>query len=118
MKCNCKKCKGKEVEVLLYETKVFLDDASVAGEKGDSTFMNVSFATTGAVTMRLKELITGEIFGGQESSLDDAIMDAFIAKLKVMEEDYLDKVTNLITKTVGDYSAMKYVAKELTGGLN
>lgn len=121
MKCNCENCKGKEVEVLLYEARVFLDKAEPTGEAGsseDATLIGVSFYNTGAVTMKLKEFITGEMFDGEETLADELVMDSFISELKAMEQEYFDKVTNLIVKTAGDYNRAKYLASTLTGGLN
>ena len=118
MKCNCENCRGKEVEVLLYEVKVSLTDTTEKDKDKDSTGLGVTFGTSGAVTMQLKEFITGEMFGGEETPMDEMIMNSFISELKVMEREYLDKVTSLIVKTAGDYNRAKYLASTLTGGLN
>ena len=120
MKCNCENCKGKEVdvEVLLYEAKVSLTEVTKKDKDKDSTELGVTFATTGAVTMQLKEFITGEMFDGEEAPLDEFIMDSFISELKAMEQEYFNKVTKLIMKTAGDYNRAKYLASTLAGGLN
>ena len=118
MKCNCEKCKGKEVEVLLYEAKVSLTEVTKKDKDKDSTELGVTFGTTGAVTMQLKEFITGEMFDGEEALADELVMNAFISELKAMEQEYFDKVTKLIMKTTGDYNRAKYLASTLTGGLN
>ena len=120
MKCNCENCKGKEVEVdiLLYEAKISLTEITKKDKDNDSTELGVTFGTSGAVTMQLKEFITGEMFDGEEATLDEFIMDAFIAELKAMEQEYFDKVTKLIMKTTRDYNRAKYLASALTGGLN
>ena len=118
MTCNCENCKGKEV--LLYEAKVSLTEVTKKDKDKDkdSTELGVTFATTGAVTMQLKEFITGEMFDGEEAPLDELVMGAFISELKAMEQEYFDKVTKLIMKTTGDYNRAKYLASTLTGGLN
>ena len=120
MKCNCENCKGKEVdvEVLLYEAKVSLTEVTKKDKDNDTTELGVTFGTSGAVTMQLKEFITGEMFDGEETPLDELVMNAFISELKAMEQEYFDKVTKLIMKTTGDYSRAKYLASTLTGGLN
>ena len=118
MKCNCENCKGKEVEVLLYEAKVSLTEVTKKDKDKDSTELGVTFATTGAVTMQLKEFITGEMFDGEETPLDELVMNTFISELKAMEQEYFVKVTQLIMKTTGDYNRAKYLASTLTGGLN
>ena len=118
MKCNCENCKGKEVEVLLYEVKVSLTDTTEKDKDKDSTELGVTFGTSGAVTMQLKEFITGEMFDGEEALADELVMNAFISELKAMEQEYFDKVTQLIMKTTGDYNRAKYLASTLTGGLN
>ena len=118
MKCNCENCKGKEVEVLLYEAKVSLTEVTKKDKDKDSTELGVTFATTGAVTMQLKEFITGEMFDGEEALADELVMNAFISELKAMEQEYFDKVTKLIMRTTGDYNRAKYLASTLTGGLN
>lgn len=118
MKCNCENCKGKEVEVLLYEAKVSLTEVTKKDKDKDSTELGVTFATTGAVTMQLKEFITGEMFGGEDALMDKLVMDSFISELKAMEQEYFDKVTKLIMKTTGNYNEAKYLASTLTGGLN
>ena len=118
MKCNCENCKGKEVEVLLYEAKISLTEISKKDKDKDSTELGVTFATTGAVTMQLKEFITGEMFDGEETPLDELVMDAFISELKAMEQEYFDKVTKLIVQATGNYNKAKYLASFITGGLN
>ena len=118
MKCNCENCKGKEVEVLLYEAKVSLAEVTKKDKDKDSTELGVTFGTTGAVTMKLKEFITGEMFDGEETLMDKLVMDSFISELKAMEQEYFDKVTKLIMKTTGDYNRAKHLASTLTGGLN
>ena len=118
MKCNCENCKGKEVEVLLYEAKLSLTEITKKDKDKDSTELCVTFGTSGAVTMQLKEFITGEMFDGEETPLDELVMDAFISELKAMEQEYFDKVTKLIMKTTGDYNEAKYLASSITGGLN
>ena len=118
MKCNCENCKGKEVEVLLYEAKVSLTEVTKKDKDKDSTELGVTFATTGAVTMQLKEFITGEMFDGEEALADELVMNAFISELKAMEQEYFDKVTKLIVKATGNYNKAKYLASSITGGLN
>lgn len=120
MKCNCENCKGKEVgvDILLYEAKVSLTEVTKKAKDKDSTELGATFTTTGAVTMQLKEFITGEMFDGEETPLDKLVMDAFISELKAMEQEYFDKVTKLIMKTTGNYNEAKYLAGTLTGGLN
>ena len=118
MKCNCENCKGKEVEVLLYEAKVSLTEVTKKDKDKDSTGLGATFATTGVVTMQLKEFITGEMSDGEEALVDELVMNSFISELKAMEQEYFDKVTQLIMKTTGDYNRAKYLASTLTGGLN
>ena len=120
MKCNCENCKGKEVgvDILLYEVKVSLTEVTKKDKGKDSTELGVTFATTGAVTMQLKEFITGEMFDGEETLMDELVMDSFISELKAMEQEYFDKVTKLIMKTTGNYNKAKYLASSITGGLN
>ena len=118
MKCNCENCKGKEVEVLLYEAKVSLTEITKKDKDNDTTELGVTFGTSGAVTVQLKEFITGWMFDGGETPLDELVMDAFISELKAMEQEYFDKVTKLIVKATGDYNEAKYLASTLTGGLN
>ena len=118
MKCNCENCKGKEVEVLLYEAKVSLTEITKKDKDRDTTELGVTFGTSGAVTMQLKEFITGEMFDGEEALMDELVMDSFISELKAMEQEYFDKVTKLIVQATGDYNRAKYLASTLTGGLN
>lgn len=118
MTCNCENCKGKEVEVLLYEAKVSLTEITKEGKDKDTAELGVTFGTSGAVTMQLKEFITGEMFDGEETPLDKLVMDAFISELKAMEQEYFDKVTKLIMKTTGNYNKAKYLASSITGGMN
>ena len=118
MKCNCENCKGKEVEVLLYEAKISLTEITKKDKDKDTAELGVTFATTGAVTVQLKEFITGWMFDEGETPLDDLVMGAFISELKAMEQEYFDKVTKLIMKATGDYDRAKYLASTLTGGLN
>ena len=116
MKCNCENCKGKEV--LLYEAKVSLTEITKKDKDNDTTELGVTFGTSGAVTMQLKEFITGEMFDGGETPLDELVMDAFISELKAMEQEYFDKVTKLIVQATGDYNKAKYLASSITGGMN
>ena len=116
MTCNCENCKGKEV--LLYEAKVSLTEITKKDKDNDTTELGVTFGTSGAVTMQLKEFITGGMFDGEETPLDELVMDAFISELKAMEQEYFDKVTKLIMKTTGNYNKAKYLASSITGGLN
>ena len=116
MKCNCENCEGKEV--LLYEAKVSLTEVTKEDKDKDSTELGVTFATTGAVTMQLKEFITGEMFDGEEAPLDELVMHAFISELKAMEQEYFDKVTKLIMQATGNYSKAKYLASSIIGGTN
>ena len=118
MKCNCENCKGKEVEVLLYEAKISLTEVTKKDKDNDSTELGVTFGTSGAVTVQLKEFITGWMFDEGETPLDELVMDAFISELKAMEQEYFDKVTKLIMKTAGNYNKAKYLASSITGGLN
>ena len=118
MKCNCENCKGKEVEVLLYEAKISLTEVTKKDKDNDTTELGVTFGTTGAVTMQLKEFITGEMFDGEETPLDELVMGAFISELKAMEQEYFDKVTKLIMQATGNYNKAKYLASSITGGLN
>ena len=118
MKCNCENCKGKEVEVLLYEAKISLTEITKKDKDNDTTELGVTFGTSGAVTVQLKEFITGWMFDGGETPLDELVMDAFISELKAMEQEYFDKVTKLIVKATGDYNEAKYLASSITGGLN
>ena len=119
MKCNCENCKGKEVEVLLYEAKVSLTEITKKekDKDKDSTELGVTFGTSGAVTMKLKEFITGEMFDGEEALADELVMNAFISELKAMEQEYFDKVTKLIVKATGNYNKAKYLASSITGGM-
>ena len=118
MKCNCENCKGKEVEVLLYEAQISLMEITKRDKDRDTTELGVTFGTSGAVTMQLKEFITGEMFDGEETPLDKLVMDAFISELKAMEQEYFDKVTKLIMQATGNYNKAKYLASSITGGLN
>ena len=120
MKCNCENCKGKEVEVevLLYEAQISLTEITKRDKDRDTTELGVTFGTSGAVTMQLKEFITGEMFDGEEALMDELVMNAFISKLKAMEQEYFDKVTKLIVQTAGNYNEAKYLASSITGGLN
>ena len=116
MKCNCENCKGKEV--LLYEAKISLTEITKKDKDNDTTELGVTFGTSGAVTVQLKEFITGWMFDGGETPLDELVMDAFISELKAMEQEYFNKVTKLIMRTTGDYNRAKYLASTLAGGLN
>ena len=118
MKCNCENCKGKEVEVLLYEAKVSLTEVTKKDKDKDSTELDVTFGTSGAVTVQLKEFITGWMFDGGETPLDELVMDAFISELKAMEQEYFDKVTKLIMQATGNYNKAKHLASSITGGMN
>ena len=120
MKCNCENCKGKEVEVevLLYEAKVSLTEITKKDKDKDTAELGVTFGTSGAVTVQLKEFITGGMFDGEETPLDELVMDAFISELKAMEQEYFDKVTKLIVQATGDYNRAKYLASSITGGMN
>ena len=118
MKCNCENCKGKEVDILLYEAKVSLTEITKKDKDKDSTELGVTFGTSGAVTMQLKEFITGEMFDGEEAPMDELVMNAFISKLKAMEQEYFDKVTKLIMQATENYNKAKYLASSITGGLN
>ena len=118
MKCNCENCKGKEVEVLLYEAKISLTEITKKDKDKDSTELGVTFGTSGAVTVQLKEFITGEMFDGEEALMDELVMNAFISKLKAMEQEYFDKVTKLIVQATGNYNKAKHLASSITGGMN
>ena len=88
MKCNCENCRGKEVEVLLYEAKVSLTEITKKDKDKDTTELGATFGTSGAVTMQLKEFITGEMFDGEVALMDELVMNAFISKLNAMDQEY------------------------------